>query len=216
MATAAITTTGCLEWTACRRAMAGEVESGDQYVVRAFADADGETGALAAVVDGLGHGVEAAVAAKEAIRVLGEEPGRAPAAQIKACHEALRRTRGVVANVAAFHPGQGMLHWISVGNVEGVLLRGETGGAARREYLLQRGGVVGYQLPSPHILREAVVKVDMGDMLIFATDGVRSGFVEGLTVGQTPEDMAAGIMERFGRNTDDALVLVARYLGKTS
>jgi hypothetical protein len=53
-------------------------------------------------------------------------------------------------------------------------------------------------------------------MLIFATDGVRSGFVEGLTADRTTEELAGGILEQFGRTTDDALVLVARYLGNAS
>jgi serine phosphatase RsbU (regulator of sigma subunit) len=119
-------------------------------------------------------------------------------------------------NLAAFRPRAGVMSWISVGNVEGVLLRRDGKGGvtgARREYLLQRGGVVGYQVPA---LREATVPVNAGDVLIFATDGVRSGFVEGLAVDRAPEELAAGILEQFGRTTDDALVLVARYLGNAS
>jgi phosphoserine phosphatase RsbX len=215
MSTSVTTISGCLEWTACQRAKPGESESGDQYLVQTFDDGGEENGTLVAVVDGLGHGAEAALAAKNAIEVLrGLEGGGRPMVMlIKKCHEALRRTRGVVMNVAAFHPRENRMSWISVGNVEGVLLRHGGVGMARREYLLQRGGVVGYQLPG---LREASVPVNAGDTLIFATDGIRSGFVEGSTAGQSPEELAAGILERFGRTSDDALVLVARYLGNAS
>jgi serine phosphatase RsbU (regulator of sigma subunit) len=216
MSTSATTYSGCLEWTACRRAKLGEAESGDQYLVEPFAGGGEEHGTLVAVVDGLGHGVEAAQAAQRAIEVLRGQGGRPVAALIGVCNEALRRTRGVVMNLAAFRPRAGVMSWISVGNVEGVLLRRDGKGGvtgARREYLLQRGGVVGYQVPA---LREATVPVNAGDVLIFATDGVRSGFVEGLAVDRAPEELAAGILEQFGRTTDDALVLVARYLGNAS
>lgn len=217
MPTSVTTISGCLEWTACRRAKPGEAESGDQYVVQAFEEAGEESGALVAVVDGLGHGSEAALAANSAIEVLrglgGDGGGRPLIALMNACHDSLRRTRGVVMSLAAFHPRAGVMSWISVGNVEGVLLRRDDPAAVRREYLLQRGGVVGYQLP---MLREATLPVHSGDTLIFATDGIRSGFVEGSAASQSPEELATGILERFGRMTDDALVLVARYLGNAT
>jgi negative regulator of sigma-B (phosphoserine phosphatase) len=69
---------------------------------------------------------------------------------------------------------------------------------------------MGYRLPS---LYPAAIPVAPGDMLIFATDGLRSGFVDDVPLEDAPQQIAEHILERYGRDTDDALVLVARYLG---
>jgi hypothetical protein len=53
-----------------------------------------------------------------------------------------------------------------------------------------------------------------GDTLIFATDGVRSDFAsEHLAHDDPPQQLADRILARWGTKTDDALVLVARYVG---
>jgi len=57
------------------------------------------------------------------------------------------------------------------------------------------------------------VPVAPGDLLIFATDGIREGFAEGLPTDATPQQLADQILARSGKGTDDALVLVARYAG---
>jgi phosphoserine phosphatase RsbX len=73
------------------------------------------------------------------------------------------------------------------------------------------GGVVGYQLPR---LRPSEIPVAPGDTLILATDGVEHGFADGLDLLQPPQELADGILAGHGRGSDDALVLVARYLGE--
>lgn len=82
-----------------------------------------------------------------------------------------------------------------------------------REYLLLRGGVVGYQLPPLHA---STIPVARGDTLILATDGIRSGFAEGLDLGEPPQRIADHILAQHGKSTDDALVLVGRYIGGIS
>jgi len=57
------------------------------------------------------------------------------------------------------------------------------------------------------------VPVAPGDLLIFATDGIREGFAEGLPTDATPQQLADQILARSGKGTDDALVVVARYAG---
>lgn len=100
--------------------------------------------------------------------------------------------------------------WIAVGNVEGVLHRRDAGTVVRWERLLLRGGVIGYQLPA---LRASITSVRTGDMLIFATDGLRSDFAEAIDPLASPGHNAEKILAEYARGTDDALVLVARYLG---
>jgi hypothetical protein len=76
--------------------------------------------------------------------------------------------------------------------------------------LLLHAGVVGLQLPP---LRDFGIPVARGDTLILATDGIRGGFAEGLTLEGTPQQLADRILARDDKGTDDALVLVARYVG---
>ena len=94
--------------------------------------------------------------------------------------------------------------------MEGFLLRADAAAIPARESVLLRGGVVGYEIPP---LRPATHRVAAGDTLVLATDGIRSAFAEGLDVAAPPREMAAGILARHAKDTDDALVLVARWLG---
>ena len=135
-------------------------ESGDQYLV----SRTGDGGVLVAVADGLGHGPEAASAAKTAIAVLEAGQERELGARFLRCHERLRDTRGVVLSLGLFATGS--LTWLGVGNVDGVLLRS---GFGAPEQLLVRGGVVGRRLPSLELSRLTVAR---GDTLILATDGI--------------------------------------------
>lgn len=104
----------------------------------------------------------------------------------------------------------GTMNWIGVGNVEGFMLRGDPDGRPLREGLVQRGGVVGYQLPP---LREGSYPVDAGDTLVLATDGIKSRFVEGINPGDAPREAAERVLKEYGKDTDDSLVLVVRYVG---
>jgi len=80
-----------------------------------------------------------------------------------------------------------------------------------KEQLLLRAGVLGDHLPA---LQASIVPVTIGDTLIFVTDGIRSGFEEGIKLDKPPERIASGILGRYSKGNDDALVFVARYLGR--
>ncbi|PYO96595.1 MAG: stage II sporulation protein E (SpoIIE) [Gemmatimonadetes bacterium] len=198
-----------IEWGVASLALPGEAQSGDLHLVKPIGG-----GVLVAVVDGLGHGAEAATAARNAVAALERHATESPAPLIERCHRALRGTRGVVMSVAVLARPERSLTWVGVGNVEGLLLYGD--GAARsgapRESLVTRGGIVGSELPRLH---PVVLPIARGDTLIFATDGIREGFAEGLLLEATPQQLADQILTRHGKGTDDALVLVARYLGGT-
>jgi hypothetical protein len=180
-------------------------ESGDLHVVAPFAG-----GVLVALLDGLGHGPEAASAASAAVPILVAFAGEPVLELIRRCHEALRRTRGAVMSVASFRAGDATLIWAGVGNVDGVLVR--TPGHPQRadEAMLLRGGVVGYRLPA---LRAYTLAVAPGDTLILTTDGIGSGYAAGLEIAGDPQQLADAILARGAKGSDDAHVVVARYLG---
>jgi negative regulator of sigma-B (phosphoserine phosphatase) len=194
-----------VEWEVASRALPGETNSGDLEVVRSLPD-----GVLIAALDGVGHGEEAAAAAAAARAILEEYAQEPVPALIERCHQGLRATRGVAMSLASFNRVQGVVTWLGVGNVQGVLLRrGATPMEATEEALLLRGGVVGVELPA---LKAEVLPVSKGDTLVFATDGISSDFDRKLALNCPPGKAATSILARHGKTTDDALVLVARYL----
>jgi hypothetical protein len=193
-----------LEWGVASLAFPGQAVCGDLHLVQPFPG-----GALVAAVDGLGHGEEAARAAQAAVATLQAHAHEAVLPLLQRCHEALRETRGAVLTVASFHAG-GTVAWAGVGTVEAVLLRADGRARPAREEVLLHPGIVGLQLPSPRV---AVLPVAPGDTLLLATDGIRGGFADGLGPGEPPQRLAERILARGVKGTDDALVLVARYLG---
>jgi len=192
------------EYGVAKFALPGERESGDQYLVCCDS-----SGILSAAVDGIGHGAEAANAAKAAIRILKNGMGTPVIPLVTACHERLRSTRGVVLSVASVDVKHGLMTWLGVGNVHGVLVRADKKSGSQ-ETLMLRGGVVGDQLPQ---LQAAVLPVGQGDLLVFATDGVRSDFTATLYALENPQRAAERILKGFSNGSDDALVLAVRITG---
>ena len=187
------------------RPFPGEFESGDRYAVIQH-----PRGTLFAVADGLGHGYEAAVAAKLAMQIVTGQAQLPLLSIVKSCHEALVRTRGVALIIASLESSDETMTWLSIGNVAGLLLRVDGQGNVQREHVVIRNGVVGNRLPS---LRAATVPLRHGDLLIFATDGVREGFQDDVRLDACPQETADRILAQYGRSTDDALVLVGRWNG---
>jgi phosphoserine phosphatase RsbX len=135
-----------------------------------------------------------------------EAKAEEPLASImRACHEALMGTRGVVMSLVRFDPDRSMTS-ISVGNVEGIVLRADF--ELRREWLVSQSGAVGHSLP---ILRERSIPVGPGDVLVLATDGIRPTFPDIVRNGERPQDSADRILAGCLKGDDDALVLVARF-----
>ncbi len=195
-----------IEWGFATMPLKGQAISGDSYIIKPFPN-----GILMAVVDGLGHGYEAAAASEIAIATLDTYAHEPVIPLVKRCHEVLKGTRGVVMSIASFNSLDKAMTWLGVGNIEGILLREDVNAVPSRKSLLLRGGVLGYQLPP---LKESVIPVLPGDTLIFATDGIRSGFEKEIKPSDEPQQIANSIMAQFNRGTDDALVLVVRYTCK--
>lgn len=180
----------------------GQQESGDRHLI-----CPNQDGVLIAVIDGLGHGEEAANAAKVASSILEADRDEPIISLVERCHQQLRETRGVVLSLAAIDVAHGMMTWLGVGNVQGLLTRAGAPKGAIHEILMLRGGVVGSQLPP---LQAAVLPVRREDTVIFVTDGIRRGFSESLSSLEGPQRAADRILESYRSGTDDALVLIAR------
>ncbi len=191
-----------IDWGVAHRPLEATGESGDACVFAPFPN-----GCLVAVLDGVGHGAEAAAAVRIAAGVLRSNPHEPPMRLLLRCDAALRATRGAALSIASFDTSDATMTWLGVGNVEAVLHRAHRGAWPRSVALLLRGGVVGHRLPP---LACAVLPVSVGDTLILATDGVDPGFTTTLPAGEPPLLAAERILSRHGKKTDDALVVVAR------
>ena len=194
-----------VEYGVAKYVLPGQGESGDHHLVCC-----NRNGILIAAIDGIGHGEEAASVSKAAaalIRSCADEP---IISLVERCHEKLRSTRGVVLSLALVDPEHGMMTWLGVGNVHGVLMRSDAKNGNAQESLLLRAGVVGSQLPA---LQATVIPVAKGDTLFFATDGIRSDFPASLSARENPQRASDRILEQYRSGNDDALVLVTRITG---
>jgi len=180
---------------------AGEERSGDLAVFLPTA-----TGALTCLIDGLGHGPEAADAAALCADVVRAHVDAGAQDLLQTCHEALVETRGVVMTVAWFDLEASRLQWAGVGNVDARLVR--HGPEQREEVALVFGGVLGYRMPN---VRPATMSLERGDLLVMITDGIEAAISPALAGGGAAQTMADRIFEMHGKGTDDALAVVVRY-----
>jgi phosphoserine phosphatase RsbX len=184
--------------------MPGQVESGDASLALAGSDR-----LLLLVVDGLGHGPEAAAAAQRAL-VAAERHANEPLDAIfRHCHAALLGSRGVAMSAAILRPALGRLTWAGVGNVEGILVIADARPSLTRprQSLINRGGVVGYQLPD---VRVTSLECRPSSCLVLATDGLDHRFVDDIVPGAPSQAIADRALDRHWRRDDDGLVLVAQ------
>jgi phosphoserine phosphatase RsbX len=192
---------GPLTWAAADRARGGAVDSGDSFVV-----VDRERGPLVAVLDGLGHGPEAARAARAGADALRRNCHQPMDALFRHCANALRATRGAVATICSFDHPSGRLTWAAIGNVVGLLLHRNGEAGPRRREVVQIGGILGHARRPPRI-----ETVDLRPLLVLATDGIHPDFLEALDDGGDPGRLAARILSSYAVDDDDALVLVGCY-----
>src|SRR3954462_13284912 len=151
-----------LEWGVAAQPAPQESVTGDAHLMLPTS-----TGLLFAVIDGSGHGPEAAHAAGLALNALREAPEQSVIAHLQNCHEALAGSRGVVMTLANYHQQERTLTLCGIGNVEAVLFRARPAeGGAKQASAMLRGGVVGSHLPEPFA---TTVPVFSGDVLVMAT-----------------------------------------------
>jgi anti-sigma regulatory factor (Ser/Thr protein kinase) len=178
----------------------GEESNGDAYFIL---ERGGRT--LLAVIDGLGHGAGAQEAADVAIDQLEEWTGEALDEVLPQLHNALRSTRGAVIGAAIIDKAGGRFHYAGVGNV---MVR--VYGAPEHVTPLSANGTLGARLGQ---LRVWTYDWARGATLIMASDGVSASWdiesYPGL-LKHSPQLLAGIMMRDYGRNTDDATVLVAR------
>jgi anti-sigma regulatory factor (Ser/Thr protein kinase) len=156
------------------------------------------------IVDGLGHGPEAAKAAAEAISVFDRDPFIPLADFFGASHARMHGTRGGALAAAHFDASQRKLKYAGVGNIAGHL-HGERGRG-----LFSHNGIVGVQIRK---VQEFNYEYPASGLVVMHSDGLQSRWSLDLYPGlaQRHPAVIAGVLYRdYTRGRDDVTVAVVR------
>lgn len=185
--------------TACSPKL-GEEVSGDGWTKIKAGDR-----ILLLVVDGLGHGILAAEASQQAVRVVRTQSRRSPQEILEIAHTQLRSTRGAAMAVAEINLLTHTVRFAGVGNISATILH--PGGNCN---LVSYNGTVGHEARK---IAQFNYLWPKSATLIMHSDGLGTQWnlerYPGL-IGKHPS-LIAGVLHRdFKRDRDDVTVLVGR------
>ena len=191
---------GKLQHSSMIRPYPGERVSGDAVVITPI-----QGGLFAAIVDVLGHGPEA----NQLAVTIGEYLERYGSSDIPGLmtrlHQHVKGSRGAVVGLLAIDADSGRAVYAGTGNT--VLRRF----GATETRLISRDGVVGHNMRTP---LAQTLELEAGDLVVLYTDGVKDRFTADdypSIFHHAPEDVARTIVERFGKDYDDAACIAVRY-----
>ncbi len=178
----------------------GETECGDGWGIRNMAE-----GTVLMVVDGLGHGILAAEAAREAEKVLAEAKKDSLSEILNDTHYALKKTRGAAYAIAKIDTRKGLLTFAGVGNISASLV---SPGTSRS--MASYNGTVGQQMSR---FQEFTYPWNPNNIFVMHSDGLNTRWnldqYPGIW-GKNPSMIAALLHRDFDRGRDDVTVLVAK------
>jgi anti-sigma regulatory factor (Ser/Thr protein kinase) len=180
--------------------IAGEDVCGDGWTTRETAD-----GVLLMVVDGLGHGIGAAEAAREAERIFSTVRESSTKEIIQSTHSALRATRGAAEGVARIDIEKGVLAYAGVGNISTSVV-----GPGSSRGLGSHNGILGQNMER---VQEFTVPWSANSVLVMHSDGLatRWDLERYPGIWAKPACVIAAVLHRdFSRGRDDVTVLVAK------
>jgi len=193
---------GTLRISAVNLPKPGQEVSGDAWGAVHFADY-----VLVLLADGLGHGLEANVAAVEAVRILRLHPDLSPAALLQRVHGALRgTTRGAAVAIARIDLAHHQVTFAGVGNISARIYSG----AEPRHSLVSGNGTAGHHTER---IQEFSYPWPADGLLQLHSDGLATGTGLEAYPGLFLRDPAliAGVLYRdFARGRDDSTVVVAK------
>jgi anti-sigma regulatory factor (Ser/Thr protein kinase) len=172
----------------------GEIDCGD-----GFHCSMNETHVRIFLGDGLGHGKEASIAvntAIEAFKICSEETA---AETIRVIHNAVRKTRGLVATIAIYDLKQKTWSICGVGNIATRLLNG-----IETKNCMAYNGIIGYNMPTT--MKDHEVPADNGQVLFLCSDGIKTRWDHIKYPAILKYDLsvfASVIFKDFARFTDD-------------
>jgi len=178
----------------------GEPVCGDGWTVL-----QGRGSIVLFVVDGLGHGPEAAAAAHTAVEIVERNARLDAVSLMQAVHDALRPTRGAAAAVAMLQPQSELCTFCGVGNIA-VSIRAN--GSARN--MVSHNGILGHQVRK---LQEFSYPFPRGALCIAHSDGIATHWdlaaYPGLAA-RHPSMVASALCRDHARGHDDLTVVALR------
>lgn len=181
-------------------AYAGEIAPGDAWATHTTSG-----NSFILVADGLGHGPQAATAAREAVRIFREsmeQDSPTPTAVIEKAHGALRSTRGAALAVARLNFEKRVVTFAGVGNIAGGIWDGQ-----KLRSMVSHNGTVGAQF---HRIQEFEYPWPLGALLIFHSDGIATQWrIEGYPglITRHPAVVAGTLYRDYRRPRDDSTVV---------
>ncbi len=180
--------------------LATESQNGDGW-----ASWHGPDSSRVLVVDGLGHGPLAEIAATEAVQIFLANPDLPLVRLVETLHASLLHTRGASVAVAEIDYAGKIIRHVGVGNIAGVIVSpdGQRG-------LVSLSGTVG------HSMRKAVEFIypyTAGDLLVMHSDGLTMHWSMGNYPGlfhRHPSLIAGRLYYDHARGTDDLTIWVGR------
>lgn len=178
----------------------GERVCGDGW---SFALAGDDTAIM--VVDGLGHGPDAAEAADAALDAFSENPLEGPRSLLERTHARLRTTRGAAVMVLQADAAGGTVRSAGAGNVVARLVSGTSD-----RTILTQHGTAGVTIRTPEEVSNAWPQ---HALLVVCSDGIETRWrpeVLAPVLGRDPTLAAALLARDHSRGRDDATVAVLR------
>jgi anti-sigma regulatory factor (Ser/Thr protein kinase) len=180
----------------------GEDVSGDAWASQTVGDSR-----TVILVDGLGHGPEAEVAARTAVEFLDGNAGASPKDLLEIVHRGIRHTRGAAVSIAKLNSSRRTIAFAGLGNVSGRICGADT----VSRHLVTLNGTAGME--SRTAMREFEYPWPEGSVLIMHSDGLTSRWEFKDYPGLLRHDAAiiSGVLLRdFSRGTDDSTVVAVK------
>jgi hypothetical protein len=178
----------------------GETECGDSWA----AETTGPRTVILSV-DGLGHGISASDASKEAVRLFRENARHSPTEILDILHRGLKATRGAAAAVAEVDLSRRVVKFAGLGNIAGWVVTDDSMRA-----MVSHSGIIGHQVRK---IQAFDYPLPPGGTVILHTDGLGSKWKTGSYPGLLRRDsglLAGALYRDFARERDDTSLVIFR------
>ncbi|MCK4250982.1 SpoIIE family protein phosphatase [candidate division WOR-3 bacterium] len=186
-----------MKYSVICEALPGETKCGDVFFIDRF-----DKTAIFAVIDGLGHGVNAFEAASKCKNIIDVNKEKCVKDIIMCCHQGLKGTRGVVAAIVKIDEDSGLFDFGGVGNI------GFYAKTKKPVKPISFSGVLGHNLRKFMSFRFNIYKEDI---FVLFSDGISCRFDLEDNLGKDVEIVAKEIFTKQRKLNDDATILVVRY-----
>ena len=178
----------------------GMTVNGDSYYIKKFKDR-----CIFAVIDALGHGIEANLVSRLVSEIINDNTHKSIEHMLKSINKGLLQTRGAVAGIIQIDTIKKEFEYSAVGNIEfRYIFNGKT------ERLIFVNGILGAY--SNNMMKVHRKHYEIGSVVTMCTDGIinkwdSTSYFDTHLVN--PTLVANSILKDFGKDNDDATILVA-------